>query len=100
MTPKQHFRRLQLRLEIAEFGMGMPLDRERVKELREQVEQARKDATMDLYYEAENINARLNRMNETELASDAAHRLMDRLAEIRELEHMDSDGFNEQAGGY
>jgi len=42
MTPKQHFRRLQLRLEIAEFGMGMPLDRERVKELREQVEQARK----------------------------------------------------------
>ena len=44
MTPKQHFRRLQLRLEIAEFGMGMPLDRERVKELREQVEQARKDA--------------------------------------------------------
>jgi len=59
MTPKQHFRRLQLRLEIAEFGMGMPLDRERVKELREQVEQARKDA-----------------------------------------EHMDSDGFNEQMGGY
>jgi len=59
MTPKQHFRRLQLRLEIAEYGMGMPLDRERVKELREQVEQARKDA-----------------------------------------EHMDSDGFTEQAGGY
>jgi len=59
MTPKQHFRALQIRLEIAEFGMGMPLDRERVKELREQVEQARKDA-----------------------------------------EHMDSDGFNEQAGGY
>jgi len=46
-------------LEIAEYGMGMPLDRERVKELREQVEQARKDA-----------------------------------------EHMDSDGFTEQAGGY
>jgi hypothetical protein len=44
MTPKQHFRALQIRLEIAEFGMGMPLDRERVKELREQVEQARKDA--------------------------------------------------------
>jgi len=42
MTPKQHFRALQIRLEIAEFGMGMPLDRERVKELREQVEQARK----------------------------------------------------------
>jgi len=59
MTPKQHFRALQIRLEIAEFGMGMPLDRERVKELREQVEQARKDA-----------------------------------------EHMDSDGFNEQQGGY
>ena len=32
MTPKQHFRRLQLRLEIAEFGMGMPLDRERIGE--------------------------------------------------------------------
>ena len=59
MTPKQHFRRLQLKLEIAEFGMGMPLDREHVKELREQVEQARKDA-----------------------------------------EHMDSDGFDEQQGGY
>jgi len=44
MTPKQHFRALQIRLEIAEFGMGMPLDRERVKELREQVEQARQDA--------------------------------------------------------
>jgi hypothetical protein len=41
MTPKQHFRALQIRLEIAEYGMGMPLDRERVKELREQVEQAR-----------------------------------------------------------
>ena len=92
MTPKQHFRRLQLRLEIAEYGMGMPLDRERVKELREQVEQARKDATMDLYYEAENINARLNRMNETELASAAAHRLIDRLAEIRQLDAMTSDG--------
>jgi len=59
MTPKQHFRALQIRLEIAEFGMGMPLDRERVKELRDQVEQARKEA-----------------------------------------EHMDSDGFTEQAGGY
>ena len=47
MTPKQHFRALQIRLEIAEFGMGMPLDRERVKELREQVEQARKDAELD-----------------------------------------------------
>jgi hypothetical protein len=44
MTPKQHFRSLQIRLEIAEFGMGMPLDRERVKELRAQVEQARQDA--------------------------------------------------------
>ena len=44
MTPKQHFRALQIRLEIAEFAMGMPLDRERVKELREQVEQARQDA--------------------------------------------------------
>ena len=47
MTPKQHFRALQIRLEIAEFGMGMPLDRECVKELREQVEQARKAAELD-----------------------------------------------------
>jgi len=59
MTPKQHFRALQIRLEIAEFGMALPLDRERVKELREQVEQARKDAEL-----------------------------------------MDSDGFDEQQGGY
>jgi hypothetical protein len=59
MTPKQHFRHLQFKLEIAEFGMGMPLDRERVKELRDQVEQARKEAELT-----------------------------------------DSDGFNEQAGGY
>ena len=55
MTPKQHFRRLQLRLEIAEYGMGMPLDRERVKELREQVEQARKDA--DEYPSDEELQA-------------------------------------------
>ena len=47
MTPKQHFRALQIRLEIAEFGMGMPLDHERVKELREQVERAHKDAELD-----------------------------------------------------
>ena len=47
MTPKQHFRALQIRLEIAEFRMALPLDRERVKELREQVEQARKDAELD-----------------------------------------------------
>jgi len=59
MTPKQHFRRLQFKLEIAEFGMGMPFDRERVNELREQVEQARKAAEL-----------------------------------------MDSDGFDEQQGGY
>jgi len=50
MTPKQHFRALQIRLEIAEFGMAMPLDRERVKELREQVEQARKDAACCEYH--------------------------------------------------
>ena len=55
MTPKQHFRALQIRLEIAEYGMGMPLDRERVKELREQVEQARKDA--DEYPSDEELQA-------------------------------------------
>ena len=44
MTPKQHFRALQFKLEIAEFGMALPYDAERVKELREQVEQARQDA--------------------------------------------------------
>ena len=32
MTPKQHFRALQIRLEIAEFGMALPLDRERIGE--------------------------------------------------------------------
>ena len=47
MTPKQHFRRLQFKLEIAQYGMGMPYDAERVKELREQVEQARKEAELD-----------------------------------------------------
>jgi len=47
MTPKQHFRALQFKLEIAEFGMALPYDAERVKELREQVEQARKDAELD-----------------------------------------------------
>jgi len=44
MTPKQHFRRLQLKLEIAEFGMALPRDEERVRELRAQLEQAKKDA--------------------------------------------------------
>ena len=47
MTPKQHFRRLQLRLEIAEFGMGMPYDAERVRDLRAAVEQARKDTELN-----------------------------------------------------
>ena len=47
MTPKQQFRRLQFQFEIAEFGMGMPLDRERVRELRAALEQARKDAELD-----------------------------------------------------
>jgi hypothetical protein len=47
MTPKQHFRSLQIRLEIAEFGMGMPYDAERVRDLRAAVEQARKDAAND-----------------------------------------------------
>jgi len=39
-----------------------------------------------LYYEAENINDELNKMNETELASAHAQRLMDRLEEIRAAE--------------
>ena len=32
MTPKEHFRRLQFKLEIAESGMGLPLGRERIGE--------------------------------------------------------------------
>lgn len=40
---------------------------------------------MQLYYEEENINNELNRMNEVELMSNYAHDLMDRLSEIRRL---------------
>lgn len=41
---------------------------------------------LDLYYEAENINLELSRMNEPELMTAYAQNLMDRLEEIRELE--------------
>lgn len=38
------------------------------------------------YYEAENINLILSKMNEKELESEYANNLMLRLAEIKELE--------------
>jgi len=62
VTPEQHaqrIRQLELQLEIAAYGLGMPRDYERVMTLRVALEWARKEA-----------------------------------------ERMDSDGFNEQAGGY
>jgi hypothetical protein len=46
MTPEQHaqrIRQLELKLEIADFGMGMPRDYERVLQLRAQLEAARKE---------------------------------------------------------
>lgn len=43
--------------------------------------------SLDLYYEAENINLELSRMNETELYSEYAQNLMDRLEEIKKLEN-------------
>jgi len=46
MTPKQHFRALQIRLEIAEFGMALPRDEELVRSLRAQLEQAKKDVAV------------------------------------------------------
>jgi hypothetical protein len=61
-TPEQHAQRirsLELQLHLADYGMGMPRDYQRVLELRTMLEDARKEA-----------------------------------------EHMDSDGFNEQMGGY
>ena len=37
----------------------------------------------DTGYEYDNIQIKLSRMNETELQSDYAHKLMDRAAQIR-----------------
>ena len=48
MTPKQHFRALQIRLEIAEYGMALPRDEELVRSLRAQLEQAKKDAAEEV----------------------------------------------------
>ena len=48
MTPKQHFRALQIRLESAEYGMALPRDEERVRSLRAQLEQAKKDAAEEV----------------------------------------------------
>lgn len=42
--------------------------------------------TLDLYYEAENINLELSKMSEPELCTEYAHKLMDRLEEIKKLE--------------
>jgi len=47
MTPEQHaqrIRQLELQLEIADYGMGMPRDYERVMTLRMALEWARKEA--------------------------------------------------------
>lgn len=46
-----------------------------------------KQMNMNLYYEAENINLKLNRMNEVELQSEYAHKLTDRLKQIRKEEN-------------
>ena len=90
MTPKQHFRSLQIRLEIAEFGMGMPLDRERVKELREQVEQARKDAE-DIRYQRVRCSACGKIWQNIDFGC-ALHRLTCDAVESAELDTMTSDG--------
>lgn len=51
MTPAQHaqhIRQLEFELHKADCGMGMPRDDQRVKELREQLEQARVAEAVDL----------------------------------------------------
>jgi len=77
MTPKQHFRRLQLRLEIAEFGMGMPLDRERIGEC-------------DCCGEQKPLNL---------ITTPLGHKTWECKECTTEWDG-DSDGFTEQAGGY
>jgi len=77
MTPKQHFRRLQLRLEIAEFGMGMPLDRERIGEC-------------DCCGEQKPLNL---------ISTPFGHKTWE-CKECTVEWDGDSDGFDEQAGGY
>jgi hypothetical protein len=50
MTPEQHaqrIRQLQLKLQIADYGMGMPRDPERVRELQTLLQQARDEAELD-----------------------------------------------------
>ena len=47
MTFAEHakrIRQLELQLEKADYGLGMPRDYERVKQLRVMLEQAREDA--------------------------------------------------------
>ena len=47
MTPAEHaqrIRQIELQLEIADYGMGMPRDYQRILFLRQLLEQARKDA--------------------------------------------------------
>jgi len=92
MTPEQHatrIRQLEFALEKAEHGLAMPYSREDVAHYRRLLAEARAAEPVEayrLYYEAENINDELNKMNETELASAHAQRLMDRLEEIRAVE--------------
>jgi hypothetical protein len=49
MTPEQHaqrIRQIELQLYIADFGLGMPRDYERVLSLRVQLENAKKEAAV------------------------------------------------------
>ena len=77
MTPKQHFRRLQFKLEIAEFGMGLPSDRERIGEC-------------ECCGEQKPLNF---------ITTPLGHKTWECKEYTVEWDG-DSDGFNEQAGGY
>jgi hypothetical protein len=77
MTPKQHFRRLQFKLEIAEFGMGLPSDRERIGEC-------------ECCGEQKPLNF---------ITTPLGHKTWE-CKECTAEWGGDSDGFNEQQGGY
>ena len=50
MTPAEHatrIRQIELQLTIADYGLGMPRDYQRILYLRGLLEQARKDAAND-----------------------------------------------------
>ena len=77
MTPKQHFRRLQFKLEIAEFGMGLPSDRERIGEC-------------ECCGEQKPLNF---------ITTPLGHKTWECIECTTEWDG-DSDGYNEQQGGY